>query len=377
MSANEPAVHEHASCEVLVTNACNMSCGYCIARELPGPLMTRDTGRKAIDMFVYLAEGAKTVEFVFTGGEPLIEITTLEYLTGYAERRVREAGMQPHFVLKANGTILNRDIIEFMRAHNMKVVVSLDGTADAHDRHRKARDGQGTHDVVSKNLGTLLDNRIPCVASITVHPDSAETVLENVHFLHALGVDQIDVGPAYGTVSWSDANTLAFVRSLMEIADYMREANVESRQIEIGPLFRESEHVGGILSDQWGCRAASSNLAFLPNGKITGCSALAMLISRFPDLVLGDVFNGLDQLAVDRMLRSAQADKERRQACQECEVASDCTGGCLAINYSTTGSPLAPPPIYCQTIAAIPEGWRRAWGALAEVPEIKPSDTAA
>ena len=157
----------------------------------------------------------------------------------------------------------------------------------------------------------------------------------------------------------------------MAVADYMREQNTQGRQLEVGPLFRESQHVGGILSDQWGCRAGSSNLAFLPNGKITGCSALAMVVSRFPDLVLGNVSDGLDQLAVDRMLETVQSGKEVREACQQCDVAPDCTGGCLAINYSTTGAAFLPPPFYCKTIAAIPDGWRRAWGTLVEAPGIE------
>lgn len=141
------AVHEHSSCELLVTGSCNMSCAYCIARALPCLQMARDTGRKAIDLFAYLAQGGETVEFVFTGGEPLTVFPTLEYLTIYADRHVREAGMQPHYVLKTNGTILNRDIIKFLRTYSVKVVVSVDGTLHWHDRHRKAVDGQGTHAV--------------------------------------------------------------------------------------------------------------------------------------------------------------------------------------------------------------------------------------
>jgi len=147
----------------------------------------------------------------------------------------------------------------------------------------------------------------------------------------------------------------------MDVAGYMREVNSKDYQIDVGPLYRESEHVGGILSDRWGCQAASTNLAFLPNGQVTGCSALAMLISRFPELVLGDVFDGLNQLGIDHLLRLAQARGQDRPACQGCHVAVNCTGGCLAINYSTSGLALTPPDVYCQTISTIPEAWRRAW----------------
>jgi uncharacterized protein len=323
--------------------------------------MSNEIGRKAIDMFVYLAEGGKSIEITFTGGEPLIEFPVLAYLTDYAQQRVREAGMQAHFVLKTNGTILNQDIIDFMRLHCIRIVVSIDGSSVVHDRHRRTAGNKRTHDIVCRNLLALLHNQIPCVASVTVHPDSSLMVLESIRYLHGLGVEQIDIGPAYGTVTWSNLDNLNLSQSLMDVAGYVREVNNKGYRIDVGPLYRESEHVGGILSDQWGCHAASTNLAFLPNGQVTGCSALGMLISRFPELVLGDVFDGLDQLAIDHLLQLAQTRGEDRPACQGCKVAANCTGGCLAINYSTSGFALIPPDVYCQTIATIPKAWRTAW----------------
>jgi len=356
------AVYEHSSCEILITSSCNMVCTYCIAREIPSAHMDRDTGRKAIDLFLYLAQGCKTVELVFTGGEPLIEFQTFKYLLHYADSHIREAGMQPYYVLKTNGTILDNNIIKFLRTNSVKVVVSFDGAPCTHNKHRKTANGQGTQDVVMRNLGILRNNQVYCVASMTVHPDTVDEVLANVRFMHTLGIEELDVGPAYGTVSWSDSDSASFVQSLMDVAEYMHVQHTCGHQLEVGPLFRKSQHIDGVLSDQWGCHAGSSNLAFLPNGKIAGCSALAMIVSKFPALVLGDVVNGLDQLAVDRMLETAQAGREAREACKHCDVAKDCTGGCLAINYSTTGAPLLPPVFYCKTIAAISVGWCKAWG---------------
>ncbi len=355
------AVHENLSCEVLLTSACNMSCSYCIAREMPGPTMGEETGRKVIDMFVHLAEGGKSIEFTFTGGEPLLAFSVLEELTGYAFQRTSDAGMQASFVLKTNGTILDPATIDFLRTHRIKVVVSIDGLAREHDRHRRTKTGQETHCVVRRNLLTLLQNGIPCVASVTVHPDSSAMVGDSVQYLHGLGVERIDIGPVYGTAKWTGSQCRELVQSLMDVANYVREGNRKGGQLDVGPLYRESEHVGGVLSDRWGCHAASTNLAFLPNGQVAGCSALAMMVRRFPELVLGDVFVGLDQEALDHLLRLAQAPGERRPRCQGCQVANNCTGGCLAINLATSGSALAPPDLYCSTISAIPAAWQEAW----------------
>jgi uncharacterized protein len=354
-------LHEHLTCELLLTRSCNMACSYCIARELPGDAMSFEIGRQAISAFVELAGGAKSIEMTFTGGEPLLEFSMLRNLILCAEERARDAGMDAQFVLKTNGTLLNEAIIDFVRAHRVKVVVSIDGTAAVHNQHRRAVGGRATHRVVSRNLLALLRGGVSCVGSITVHPDAATLVLDGVRYLHGLGLEQVDVGPAYGTVSWTEAEISAFGQSLMSVADFRREASRSGTRLEVEPLGQGSEHVGGILADRWGCQAASTNLAFLPNGDVCGCSALAMLAGRFPELVLGNVWGGLDQKAIDRMIALAQAGPDERTACRACLSSADCTGGCLAINYSTSGVAFVPPAVYCSTMSVIPAAWSRAW----------------
>lgn len=354
-------MYEHVSCELLVTGSCSMSCTYCIARDLPGPPMTRDIGKSALDIFFYMAQGAKSVEISFTGGEALLEFGLLKELAAYCRERSDEAHMALNLVLKSNGTILNERVLRFMKEYLTRVVISIDGTADAHDENRKNKQGKGTHALVARNLARILQANIPCTASMTVHPRLSKAALQNVQFLYGLGVRQIDLGPVYGTVTWSKDERDALIESLTQVALYMRDLNVTQTQLEVGPLYQESEHHDGRLCNTWGCRAGSSTLAFLPNGQISGCSALAMLATKFPELVLGDVFKGLDQTSVDRLVELAQTDGHHRPACRACESAANCAGGCLAINYSTNRTALNPPDFYCQTISALPATWGIAW----------------
>lgn len=145
----------------------------------------------------------------------------------------------------------------------------------------------------------------------------------------------------------------------------MREVNRCIVDLEVGPLHRESEHIGEKLTDCWGCRAGLTNLAFLPNGQIAGCSALGMLVAKLPELVLGDVWDGIADEAIGRLLTMSQRRSCGRPRCQVCPSANNCAGGCLAINYSTTGLPLVPPEFYCRTISAISPTWQRAWAHIA------------
>lgn len=359
-----PGRYEHVTCELLITSRCNMACSYCIAKNLPSGTMSIEVGRKAIDMFVHLAEGGKSIEFTFSGGEPLSEFALFKELVVYARERTHERDMVPQFVVKTNGTILNEEILQFVKSYQIKSVISIDGINKVHDKHRTDLASKGTHAKIIDNLITLLRHDVLCVASVTVHPSSSSNLIDSIKYLASLGINQIDVGPAYGTVNWTSLESQQLSFSLMEIASYMRVVNRENIALEVGPLFRESEHVGRVLSNSWGCHAASKNLAFLPNGQITGCSALGMIVGQFPKLILGDVFNGLDQKAIDHLTHLAQADADMRTSCRNCQVSSNCTGGCLAINFSTHGVPLTPPELYCQTISTIPEAWNVAWAGL-------------
>lgn len=339
-----------------------MGCDYCVATDLPKVTMTAEVGRKAIDLFVDLAAGGKSIEFVFTGGEPFMASGLLGDMTRYARYCTLDAGMLPSFVVKTNGTLLTSRAIEYLKLNEAKVVVSIDGMSSTHDKHRLNQKQGCTHAKVVGNLYKVLQNEINCSVSVTVHPDASSQVLENVRYLHGLGIEQLSVGPAYGTVRWSVDQIAGLSASLLDVARFMRDVRQTAGSLEVGPLYKESEHVAGKLSGIWGCNAASTNLAFLPDGRIAGCSALGMLTTKFPELVLGDVFEGLNQEVTDRMVRLAQADAADRPKCQSCETAENCAGGCLAFDYATSASPFTPPRVYCNTIATIPVACDLAWG---------------
>ncbi len=354
-------VNEHTTCEILLTNVCNFICDYCIAKDLPGPPMTKEIGYKAIDLFIYLSKGAKTIDFIFTGGEPLLEFELLQDLTNYVKKHSIKYNILANIILKTNGSILNHNILNYLKKNSVKTIISIDGGKKIHDNHRKTFKGKSTYNIISKNIKTILDNKISCSASLTVHPHASISVPDSVQNLLELGIESIDIGPAYGTVSWTEKNCRIFSQSFFKIANIIHHSICNHKTIEIGPLFKESEHINNTLDNVWGCHAGSTNLAFLSNGKITGCSALAMMIIDYPEFILGDVFEGLDQLAIDNMLNLAQANVESRPSCMKCHSAKNCSGGCLAINYSTTKEPFLPPQIYCNTISVIPEAWSKAW----------------
>jgi uncharacterized protein len=323
--------------------------------------MKVELGTDALDLFFQLAAGATSAEIVFTGGEPLLRFSTLMSLVHHAERCARVANISVSFVLKTNGTKINTEVIDFLKGHHLKAVVSIDGTPRSHDKERRGQAGCDTHRAVIAGFKALLNRGVPSVASITVLPSTCGNLLENVQYLHALGAESIDVGPAYGTVQWSDPDVTRFLKGLEDVAAYMLEIRSAGGNLEVGPLYHKSEHVGGQLVNSWGCGAVSTNIAFLPDGRVSGCSSLAMLASKYPNVIIGNVQHGIDEEASSSLLAIAQAGLALRRRCQRCSTSANCAGGCLAINYAQSGKPLFPPRFYCRSMAALPTTWKIAW----------------
>ena len=215
-------------------------------------------------MFIYMSRGAKLLEFVFTGGEPLLDFDTLRHLTHYAQRATREAGMDVSFVLKTNGLLLNDEVKGFLIEHGLKTVISIDGRATLHDKYRKSVSGKKTHHVVARNLKDLLLQGASCVASFTVHPGQCLSILLDIQYLHELGANRIDIGPAYRTVAWNERHISVFLEALQDVASYMREVRRLGGRLEVGPLFSESEHVGNIYLISGGAEQDLRSSHFCP-----------------------------------------------------------------------------------------------------------------
>jgi uncharacterized protein len=62
--------------------------------------------------------------------------------------------------MQSNGMLINDEWCSFLRAHDIKLGLSIDGPAFIHDAHRKTRGGKGTHAQVMKGVEVLRRHQI-------------------------------------------------------------------------------------------------------------------------------------------------------------------------------------------------------------------------
>ena len=142
-----------------VTQQCNLRCSYCVYTN-PGTDLQRGhsnkrmdyaTAVKGIDFLLKHSIDSRQISIGFYGGEPLLEFDLLKKCIEYAEERAE--GKELSFSITSNGTLMNKEIIEYLIKHGVNLTISLDGPKEIHDSNRRfAADGGGTFDAIMKNI---------------------------------------------------------------------------------------------------------------------------------------------------------------------------------------------------------------------------------
>ncbi|KLL10702.1 MULTISPECIES: FxsB family cyclophane-forming radical SAM/SPASM peptide maturase [Protofrankia] len=147
-----------------VHSRCSLACDYCYVYQMADQTwrsqpvtMPRSTAASAIDR---IAEHASShhlplIHVILHGGEPLL--AGREFIS-YLATTLCEAlpvGTVVESGVQTNAVLLNEDLLQVFLEHQIGVGVSLDGTREAHDRHRRHPNGRGSHREVARALRLL------------------------------------------------------------------------------------------------------------------------------------------------------------------------------------------------------------------------------
>ncbi|OJF10086.1 FxsB family cyclophane-forming radical SAM/SPASM peptide maturase [Couchioplanes caeruleus] len=160
-----------------VHQRCNLACDYCYVYELADQSW-RDRPA-AMDRTVWQAAARRIgeharihdltrVDIVLHGGEPLLagRSALIALITD-----VRAAVPGARFSTQTNGALLDAPMLAALAAHGVRIGVSLDGPPEHHDRHRRHRDGRGSHLLAARALRLLAGH--PAYAGILCTIDPA------------------------------------------------------------------------------------------------------------------------------------------------------------------------------------------------------------
>ena len=206
-----------------VTNNCNLNCLYCFEGEKNKESMPVDIAKKAID-WLFRDDVSGTfpkVDVTFFGGEPLLEIDTIKAIVPYARKRASAIGKSISFSTTTNGVLFTKELAKYWNDNEIGILLSCDGIGRAHDKCRQTISGEGSFQLVERNIDHVLSVSKGKEVRMTVTPLTAEYMAEGVKYLIDRGFESIAVFHAE-EVSWTEKDFLACEKGFYEIGECIR-----------------------------------------------------------------------------------------------------------------------------------------------------------
>jgi len=340
------------------TERCNLDCGYCyLPREARRGGHDMDPARllealaKLKDFFAStLPEGARP-QLVFHGSEPLLAKAAVF-------QGIEKYGDYFRFGVQTNTVLLDKEAIDFLKAHGAGIGISLDGpTPQVADRTRRTWGGRGVFVQTVKVLEELVG--YPGLnISTTVTKENVRSLPELVEFFHAKGVTNALLNPVRGTQLggrnlMADQGELAhfFFKALDRSYELCEKTG---RKLVIGNfanllLGLVAPGARRLMCDISPCGGGRCFFAIGAGGEVAPCSEFLGL----PEFHGGNLFENSvkDLMGTRAFVQVTTRTVEQLEPCKHCAVRHFCGAPCPAEVYAINGNLNAPAPM-CEFYAA-------------------------
>ena len=321
--------------------SCNFACSYCYQDEYES-VKQKLTPEIISSFFTYVGQNFADRKKYITifGGEPLLAGS---YYKENIEMIISEATARNiDIAIVTNGYHIAEYIDILRKGKIREVQVTLDGTADFHDKRRYLKDHSPTFDKISGGIDLLLSNHIPVNLRMVVDR-------ENISGLPALARYAIDKGWTKSSffktqlgrnyeLHHCQKSSIRLYNRLNLYEDLYRLINESPEILEFHkPAFSVSKFLfeNGELPEPLfdSCPACKTEWAFDYTGHIYSCTATVgkageELGTFYPEISIND------NAICDWQERDVLAIPE----CKNCPVQLACGGGCGSVAKNQEGS---------------------------------------
>lgn len=314
-----------------VTNACNLRCHYCYLRKT-NEAMTSGVGRAAINAVFRsaAAHSFSTVKIKYAGGEPTLNFPMVITLHKYAAELAQQYCCTLDEVVLSNGVGLTHSMIDAMLAHNLRLMISLDGVGKIHDSQRIFSNGAGSFLVVShaveraRTMGLIPDISITVTdRNVNALPETIAWVLDRdlpfrINFYRENGVST-----PFKDLQLSEARLIDGMRAAFKVV----EANLPKRSLLASLVDRANLSVPHTRT----CGVGSNYMVIDHQGHIAKCQmqierSITSVEAKDPLSLIHANQIGIQNLPVDK-----------KDECRDCQWRYWCGGGCPLATHRVTG----------------------------------------
>lgn len=312
---------------IAVTLACNFRCVYCYEDHPVAP-MSRATAEALLHFAAERLAPETSLYVTWFGGEPLLNVPIIEFLSEGLRKLCEEKRCAYDCYMITNGYRLTAPMVRRLATLGISdFQVTLDGEREVHDRQRPLAGGQGTFDVLMRNLQAVAKEVSSIAVRINLMRGNIDSAARLVGRLKAMQAEAPALRISLGHVDNSTANCGTDAEALLTGAEFA--------DCEVALLGEAGE--GG------------SAKAELPTPFDTVCSAARLnMYVVAPDGALFKCWNSLGRRedAIGHIEGPVQDDAnawvqfqpEDDPECRDCKLLPICQGGCADVHIRTGGA---------------------------------------
>lgn len=317
-----------------INRKCNLRCSYCYITDKNNEEMTLETAQKSVDFaiekIISMNHKNRKIVIDFLGGEPLLNFNLIKNIVDYCEEQTEIVNIKFKYVMTTNGTIFNRDILEFLTKKDFSLKISIDGNQNIHDLTRKDIFGNGSFHMIKQNLHLFgeYENRTQKFIQVSnvLTKNNYRFYLETIQFLvETFGFRYIDTG-MNSFEEWSDKEWEELEKILSQVLEYYLKCYDQGKEFIWNYLENSLESFENIWK-LYSCGAGIISFYISYNGTYYLCPTL--MDEKYS---LGDV-NDKDNITLfmKNIMENARISKIQNTKCSSCKIELNCKAkGCFA-----------------------------------------------
>ena len=341
-----------------LTDNCNLACRYCFVQQKPN-YMTLQVAKDSVD-FIVKNYNIRTEKYglkdrkgiFFFGGEPTLMFDSIIVpLIQYIEETYKLDEFD--FGITTNGTLLNKERIDFLKKYNIFPLLSIDGNAETQNYNRPYKNGIGnSFDAVIKNIPYLLENFPEVCFRSTIYKDTVENLYDNFLFAESLGFKNYTCIPDTRTAVWNEEEMQKLYDQLTKIVYHQIEYFLNGtrpkitmaglydgfRDVILSELYEEKHEE--LRRTPWRCGLGANGCSINYVGDLFSCQEQD---SRDTNeyFYIGNIYSGIDQSKHKQILMDYMNSIivcQNGDSCSECPLQKICNGGCVSVNKDLYGN---------------------------------------
>ena len=311
---------------VHTTDACNFRCKYC-ALDFKTNVISKDVQDRIIKLIARNVNKYSRVHIDWFGGEPLIGIDAIEYISEKVIDICRKAKKPYTGSITTNGYLLTKENVEkLIKSRVTNYTITVDGLKETHDNQRIYMDGGPTWDRIIGNLEGIRDNVKNRYISVVIRGNFTKEMLKDLPEFYNLLNDKFGKDPRFSFFvrpagDWGGERVKLIADHLMpysqmaEVYNYLAENQKDLKCI----INLYNIHTCGAM-----CRSNKKNRYVITSyGKVQKCETCR------PEHEIGEISKD-GRLDTDKHLEAVWTvgfRRNKREQCDECPLSCSCLWG--------------------------------------------------